>query len=155
MRLTRASEYAIRCINYLSRIGVGISVPKKEIAFHSEIPESFLAKIAQDLSKAGLIEIRQGSKGGYVLLRSPAEITLLEVVEIMIGRIILNDCVGRPANCPASPRCLVHSVWDNASDQLRATLASVNFAEISQEERCLPLPGFHTGSGLEVKLSPK
>ena len=148
MRLTRASEYAIRCISYLSRIGTGVSVPKKEIAAFSEIPESFLAKIAQDLNKAGLIEIRQGSKGGYVLLKTPEEITLLEVVEIMIGRITLNDCVGRPSSCPASPRCLVHQVWDDASAQLRTTLAGVNFAEISQEEHCLPLT-----SSLSLNLS--
>lgn len=139
MRLTRACEYAIRCISYLSRIGTGVSVPKKEIAAYSEIPESFLAKIAQDLNKAGLIKIRQGSKGGYILLKAPEEITLLDVVEMMIGPIYLNDCVGRPSTCPASPRCLVHRAWDDASTQLRNTLAGVNFAEISKDEHCLPL----------------
>ena len=139
MRLTRAGEYAIRCISYLSRVGVGVCVPKKDITDYSEIPQSFLAKIAQDLGKAGLIEIVQGSKGGYRLLKNPEDISLLEVVEIMIGRIILNDCVGRPENCPASPRCLVHRVWDDASSQLRDSLANVSFEQISREEHCLPL----------------
>lgn len=138
MRLTRAGEYAIRCINYLSGKGVGVVVPKQEIATGGEIPPSFLAKIAQDLSKAGLIEITQGPRGGYCLMRSPEEITLLEVVEVMIGRIYLNDCVGKPASCPSSPRCLAHRVWDRAAEQLRTTLAEVNFSQLGREAYCHP-----------------
>ncbi len=138
MRLTRAGEYAVRCIIYLSIKGTGVIVPKQEIVEHGEIPASFLAKIAQDLSKAGLIEIHQGAKGGYRLLREPVEITLLEVVEVMIGRIFLNDCIGKPNSCPASPGCLTHRVWDKASEQLRNTLAEANFAFLSQEGFCIP-----------------
>ena len=137
MRLTRAAEYAIRCINYLSGKGMGTIVPKQEIVESGEIPASFLAKIAQDLSKAGLIEITQGSKGGYCLVRQPESITLLEVVEIMIGRIYLNDCVGKPSSCPASPRCLTHRVWDEASKQLRDTLAKANFGQLGREATCI------------------
>ncbi|NQU64714.1 MAG: Rrf2 family transcriptional regulator [SAR324 cluster bacterium] len=136
MRLTRAAEYAIRCISYLARNGTTESVSKKEIAKNTEIPESFLAKIVQDLSKAGLIEILQGSKGGYRLLKNPRDITLLQVVETMIGTIYLNDCIARPVSCHKSPYCLVHRVWDNASTQLRDTLAAVNFEELSKEAYC-------------------
>ena len=137
MRLTRAGEYAVRCISYLSKKGPGVLVPKQEIVKNVEIPASFLAKIAQDLSKAGLIEIKQGSKGGYILSKNPQEITLLEVVEIMIGKIFLNYCVEKPDSCHLNPHCLVYRVWDNASTQLRENLASVNFAQLSLED-CIP-----------------
>lgn len=138
MRLTRGGEYAIRCIRYLSRKGTGVRVSKQEIVAHGEIPASFLSKIAQDLSKAGLIEIAQGPKGGYRLLKEPADISLLEVIETMIGRIYLNDCVRRPSNCSIQPRCLAHKVWDYASEQLRNTLAEVNFDQLGKEEFCIP-----------------
>lgn len=137
MRLTRAGEYAIRCIRYLSLKGTGVVVPKQEICAHGEIPSSFLAKIAQDLSKAGLIEIVQGSRGGYRLVKDPKDISLLEVVETMIGRIHLNDCVGKPSNCSVQPRCLAHRIWDQASEQLRSTLAAKDFAQLKQEEFCI------------------
>ncbi|MEN8189696.1 MAG: Rrf2 family transcriptional regulator, partial [Thermodesulfobacteriota bacterium] len=55
MRLTRAGEYAVRCMTYLSQKGVGVLTPKQEIAEQADIPGHFLAKIAQDLAKAGLI----------------------------------------------------------------------------------------------------
>ena len=103
MRFTRAGEYAVRCILYLSKKGKGVLVSRKEIADHAVIPAHFLAKIAQDLAKAGMIEIRQGSQGGFSLLMDPEEITLLSVVETMIGEIVLNDCVVRPDSCGVSP----------------------------------------------------
>ena len=110
MRLTRAGEYAIRCMVYLAFKGQGILVVKQEIVAKADIPGPFLSKIVQDLAHAHLIEICQGPKGGYVLIKDPAKITLLDVVEVMIGKIQLNDCVGRPGTCSASSHCRVHQV---------------------------------------------
>jgi len=143
MRLTRAGEYAVRCMMYLSHKGEGVLVSKQEIAERADIPPHFLAKIAQDLARANMIEIKQGSKGGYSLLKDPAEISLLEVVEIMIGEIFLNDCVVRPASCKVSKSCSVHKVWEHARSQLRETLAGVSLAELSENDSCVPLFPVH------------
>jgi len=137
MRFTRAGEYAVRCILYLSRKGRGVLVSRKEIAENAAIPLHFLAKIAQDLSKAGMIEIRQGSRGGFCLLMDPREITLLSVVETMIGEIFLNDCVARPDTCGVSSDCAVHTVWMQARDQLRDTLGKVTFAQLIEQPVCI------------------
>ncbi len=137
MRLTRAGEYAVRCMLYLSRKGKGVLASRKEIATHGGIPGGFLAKIAQELAKAGMIEITQGAKGGFRLAVDPEEVTLLQVVETMIGEIYLNDCVIRPSSCEANPECAVHRVWMGARDQLRSTLGSVTFAQLINQPVCL------------------
>ena len=139
MRLTRAAEYAIRCMVYLAGRGRGILTSRQEIAERADIPTHFLAKIAQDLARAGFIEIRQGARGGFVLLKEPASITLLEVVETMIGEIYLNDCVARPGSCEITYNCTVHRVWMEARDQLRGLLSGVNFAQLIEEKSCIPL----------------
>lgn len=141
MRLTRAAEYAIRCIVYLSQLGRGVLASKNDIAERAEIPPHFLAKIAQDLARAGLIDIRQGPKGGFVLLKEPREITLLEVVETMIGEIYLNDCVAKPSSCNALRACGVHQVWISARNQLRETLRKATFDQLVREKTCLPIMG--------------
>ncbi len=143
MRLTRAGEYAVRCMIYLAHKGQGVLVSKQEIAECADIPVHFLAKIAQDLARARFIEIRQGAKGGYSLLQDPANISLLQVVEVMIGEIYLNDCVGRPETCTASKRCSVHKVWEDARDQLRQTLADVSLAQLSEKDSCIPVFPVH------------
>lgn len=140
MRLTRAAEYAIRCIIYLAKQGRGVLANKNDIAQRAEIPPHFLAKIGQDLAKAGLIEIRQGARGGFVLLKEPHDITLLAVVETMIGEIFLNDCVARPSTCNALSACGVHQVWIKARNELRDTLRQASFDKLITEKICIPVP---------------
>ena len=138
MRLTRAAEYAIRCMVYLAKQGRGILTSRQKIAERADIPSHFLAKIAQDLAKAGFIEIKQGARGGFILLKDPAKISLLEVVETMIGEIFLNDCVARPSSCKVTYSCAVHQVWMDARDQLRETLGRVDFSQLVEKESCIP-----------------
>ena len=136
MRLTRAAEYAIRCMMYLAKQGQGVLTSRQEIARQADIPTHFLAKIAQDLAKAGLIEIRQGARGGFILRENPAAISLLTVVETMIGEISLNDCIARPADCKVSYHCAAHRVWLDARDQLRNTLRQVSFEHLITDASC-------------------
>jgi Rrf2 family protein len=139
MRLTRAAEYAIRCVLYLTIQGRGVVVKRRKIATEADIPSHFLAKIAQQLAKAGLIEIRQGPLGGLALLKDSKSITLLTVVETMIGKIFLNDCVELPGSCKVYYNCSVHKIWIRARDQLRETLAAVTFDQLAQDGPCVPI----------------
>jgi Rrf2 family protein len=102
-----------------------------------DIPSQFLGKIAQQLARAGYIEIVQGAKGGLKLAVSPEKLTLLDVVETVIGEILLNDCLLRPESCNRSNSCAAHRVWDKARNQLRATLREATFAELLKEDSCL------------------
>ena len=139
MRLTRAGEYAVRCVLYLAFQGQGVVCNRKTIAKAMDIPDQFLGKIAQQLAHAGLIEVVQGSKGGLCLAVSPEEISLLEVVEAVIGEIFLNDCVIRPESCNSSKTCTVHVVWEKARNQLRDTLREATFAQLLREDSCFSL----------------
>jgi Rrf2 family protein len=140
MRLTRAGEYAVRCILYLSTKEKDSLVGRREISQAMDIPEQFLGKIAQQLARSGFVEIVQGARGGYRLLKSPSEITLLAVVEAAIGGIFLNDCVMNQKSCGRSPFCAVHRIWEKARDQLRATLREASFDVLAAEESCLWSP---------------
>lgn len=133
LRLTRAGEYAVRCVLYLSGIEPGTVVSRKTVAREADIPDGFLGKIAQELARSGILQIVQGAKGGYRLQRSPENITLLDVVEAMTGVIGLNDCVLRPGSCSKSPVCPVHRVWARARDELRDTLGTADFATLLRE----------------------
>ncbi|OAG28101.1 RrF2 family transcriptional regulator [Thermodesulfatator autotrophicus] len=129
MRISRATDYGVRLVVYLAEKPEQI-VPRSEVAREMEIPSEFLAKIAQNLAKAGIIEIKQGRSGGYLLRRDPSELTLLEVVEALEGEICLNVCVGRPEACCLSNRCKVHLVWEAARDGLRKLLQGIPVAKL-------------------------
>jgi Rrf2 family protein len=117
---------------------VGVLCARKEIARQMDIPDQFLGKIAQQLARAGAIEIVQGARGGFRLVVPPEELTLLEDVEAVIGEIFLNDCVMRPESCNRSHACAVHCIWAKAKDQLRQTLQEATFDRILRETSCKP-----------------
>lgn len=150
MRLTRAGEYAVRCMLYLSCLGVGKIGSRKEIAQSMDIPAQFLTKIAQQLARAGYIEIVQGPKGGFRLVVPPEEATLLGVIEAVIGEIYLNDCVMRPESCDRSPSCTVYRVWQKARRQLRQTLEETTFASLQAEPSCFDFFGDSKVGGKDV-----
>jgi Rrf2 family protein len=145
MRLSKAAEYAVRCMLYLSVAGKGVLVSRRTVAGEMDIPEQFLGKIAQQLARAGLIEIIQGAKGGFRLTVLPAELTLLTVIEAVIGEIFLNDCILRPESCDRSPACKVHLVWENVRNQLRGSLRKATFETLITEAPAFA-PDLHNDS---------
>ncbi len=137
MRLTRAGEYAIRCMLYIFSKEKGAIVKRLEIAEEMDIPDQFLGKVAQQLARSGILEIIQGAKGGYRVLKPPEKLTMLDVVEAVTGQISLNDCVLRTDSCAKSSICQVHFVWVKATNQLRDTLNNATFAKLMKSEACL------------------
>ena len=133
MRLTKAGEYAIRCVLYLSIQKKGNVISRNEIADAMDIPREFLAKIAQQLSRAFIIETIQGPKGGFRLLVPPEELNLLDVIETMLGEIFFNECALRPETCSQSSVCAVHPVWVKARAQFRETLRQATFAQLIED----------------------
>jgi Rrf2 family iron-sulfur cluster assembly transcriptional regulator len=152
MRLTRAGEYAVRCVMCLAKYGTGRIVSRNEVSAYGNIPSHFLAKIAQQLSRAGIIAILQGPRGGYRLLVPPEKLSLLDVIEAIIGEIFLNDCVIRPESCHASSSCAVNNVWLQARDQLRHTLDQVTFAKLIEDESCCMVQS-ETGHAKEQNIA--
>ena len=96
-----------------------------------------MGKIAQQLARFGFPEVVQGAKGGLKLIVGPENLSLLDVVEAVIGEIFLNDCVIRPESCQRSQACSVHDIWEKARSQLRETLREATFASLLAADSCV------------------
>jgi Rrf2 family protein len=131
MELTRKGEYAVRGIVYLATRPLDQVCLLSEIASAVDVPQTFLAKIFQQFSKIGLVRSYRGTGGGFVLGRSPENISLLEVVEAVEGPIAPNRCVIGEGQCDRVAGCNVHPVWINVQQQTRAILANVSLLELA------------------------
>jgi Rrf2 family protein len=127
MQITRQADYAIRAVLYLTQLGVNQRAATSTVAEKQRIPPSFLAKIISQLSIAGLLHTSRGARGGVMLARDPKEISLLDVVEAIDGPILLNECVGDPANCVFKDDCPMQSIWDEAQATLVKRLKGTTF----------------------------
>ncbi|MBA3327673.1 MAG: Rrf2 family transcriptional regulator [Solirubrobacterales bacterium] len=82
--ITTKSPYALKALAELGRSGDG-PVPIGELARRRDIPVQFLEQLFAALRRAGLLNSQRGVKGGYSFARPVAQITVLEVVELLDG----------------------------------------------------------------------
>ena len=101
------------------------------------IPKSFLAKIFQDLAKAGLLRSQRGAGGGFVLARPAQEITILEVIEAIDGRIALQRCLGEEPECDRREGCALCSLFNQAQDRLKEVFARTSLADLARQQSAL------------------
>lgn len=122
MKVTRETDYAIRCLIHLASAGNELCYVD-DIARLIDAPKSFVAKIMQKLAKLGFVQSSRGAKGGYTLALLPEQITLLDVIEKMQGRVCLNQCVLDNTLCDRHSYCMVHNIWVSLSSLLRERLS--------------------------------
>ena len=77
--LSKTAEYALRAVVWLAH-DPGQQQLADELARQTGVPRRYLHKLLQDLVKAKLVHSQSGPRGGYALARSPAKITVLDVV---------------------------------------------------------------------------
>lgn len=99
MMFSTKAEYGVRVMVELARRAgenpdsAGSVVPLAEIAEHDGMPLAYLEHLVARLRKAGLIDSRRGSRGGYLLGRPAEQITMAEVVEALEGSIAPIECI--------------------------------------------------------------
>ena len=87
LSITTKSPYAIRALAELARLGGAGPVPIGELARRRDVPVQFLEQLFAVLRRAGILRSQRGVKGGYAFAREPGEVTVLEVVELLDGRL--------------------------------------------------------------------
>ena len=132
MQLTRAADYAVRVMVHLAGLTSGARATKSQLAASGDVPEAFVGKILQALSRGGLITSHRGSVGGFTLARPADSVTLLDVVELMEGPLQLNACLGPNPSCGRLAWCCVHDVWARAQEALAGVLRGVTIASLAQ-----------------------
>ena len=85
LSITTKSPYALQALTELGRTPGDTPVPIAELARRRDIPVQFLEQLFAVLRRAGVLRSQRGVRGGYSFARDPAEITVLEVVELLEG----------------------------------------------------------------------
>ncbi|GER94379.1 Rrf2 family transcriptional regulator [hot springs metagenome] len=126
MEITRETDYAIRCVLYLSERPDDV-VMVEEIAKAKSIPKSFLSKILQKLVKADIVKSYRGVKGGFQIAKDPMKINLLNVIEAIEGSVAMNRCAVNKNKCSLSCKCTVHPIWTNLRKDMERRLKKISF----------------------------
>lgn len=138
MKITAQEEYGLRCLLQLARAPQGEVVSVKEIGMKEGLSSAYVEKLLRILSKAGLVHSMRGIKGGYVLNRPPAAVTLGEVVRAL-GTVETTDHIcqhftGNQPACVHFTNCGIRSVWSGLTTYIQSFLDQTTLERLLEPE---------------------
>jgi len=132
MQITRTGEYGLRGLIFLAKQPPEKITLINEISKDQNIPEPFLAKIFQRLSKAGLLRSVRGANGGFSLGKPAHEITMREIIETLEGPIALNRCLLREGECEEERVCPLYPVWEELQESFLEILGKTTMEDLAK-----------------------
>jgi Rrf2 family protein len=126
--LSQTAEYALRAMVYLAEDGDD-RITTQRIAEKAKIPAGYLAKVMQNLARAGLVNAQRGLGGGISLARPAEEISILEILDAV-------DPIERITACPIDhpghqdALCPLHRKLDETMAEIRSTFAAARLSEM-------------------------
>jgi Rrf2 family nitric oxide-sensitive transcriptional repressor len=135
VRLTLYADYSLRVLLYLASHPTRV-VSTAEVSTAYAISKHHLVRVVQGLGRHGFVEVRAGRTGGVVLARSPAEISVGEVVRRMEPDFHVVECFNSQNNsCPIAPACGLVGVLHDAMRAFLASLDQYTLEDIARRGR--------------------
>jgi Rrf2 family protein len=124
-------DYALRAVTHLA-YKAPTSQTTEQIADATMVPKAYLSKVLQGLVRAGLVNSQRGIGGGMTLTKTPAQMTILEVVNAV-------EPLNRFATCPLGIQthgvrlCPLHRKLDSALALVESAFASTSLEQLLSE----------------------
>lgn len=151
MKIGKSARYALYAMQEMAIAG-DAAVTVASVARRYGIPQTALAKVVQQLVRAGLALGTRGVGGGCRLARRASEVSVLDVIAAFEPLSPVRGCLlsdRGDAGCPAPESCALRQLFAEADEVLRCTFASVSLATLARRRR----PGVATSAG-RVRLQP-
>lgn len=130
---TRACEYALQAMLYLALQPPHTPTLQRDISEALNIPQHFLGKVLQSLSRSRLVVSQKGKAGGFVIGKPPRDITPNDIIQAIDGPLFLEDCVLGFPGCSDEIPCPVHSQWKDIKESILEMLRNKNIEQLSLE----------------------
>jgi Rrf2 family protein len=129
MRVTLKTEYALRALVALSRHAPGL-VKAEVLVTEESLPRDFVQLILGELRRAGLVQTRRGSEGGYALAVPADRITVGQVVRIVDGPLTeVPALLPEQADTPSGPS--LARLWAALSSSVEEVLDDTTIADVA------------------------
>ena len=141
MKFSSRAIYGMRAMLALARAHGHGSTFLKEIVEREGLPGTYLEQLMVPLRKSGIVLAVRGAKGGYTLARSPAEISVLSILEALEGPLALADCPAGSGCCSAPETCALQELWAEGSQALNQIYGGISLAALLERQRakeCAP-----------------
>lgn len=127
----QTSEYTLRVVVFLGTLN-GIPATTRQIAAATRVPEGYLAKVLQILSRGGLVRSQRGLHGGSVLARDAKDMSVFDVVEAVSPLPRIRTCpLGLESH--GTNLCPLHRRLDQAVEMVENAFRQTTIADLLAE----------------------
>ena len=106
----------------------------REIATRNNLSKGYLEQLVVSLKNAQLNRSFSGRSGGYRLGRLPENISILEIIEAIIGPINVVECVQRPEECLMADLCECRSLWRLLNHRIVDVLSEYSLKDLCEKQ---------------------
>lgn len=128
MKLSRTVAYAVRATLQLAQDQSGAPVPCSQLASEGQMPERFLLQILRNLVTHGILQSTRGVDGGYALIKSPDEVSLLDIIEAIEGPITSDEPA--PQVIPDEMQARLHEALQEITIANRRQLEAIKVSQL-------------------------
>jgi Rrf2 family protein len=126
VKLSVKSDYAARAVLGLARhYPSGTALRVDDLAAEQHIPASYLVQILLELKSQGIARSARGKEGGYFLAKSPAEITLADVLRASQGCVFDSPALSDP-ECPSE----LKRAWQKLQQAMEFAATAITFQDL-------------------------
>ena len=140
MKITMSSEMAIHAVWYMAVHCEDSQIQAPEIAEKLCVSSSYMVKILKKLAQQGILVSKRGKKGGFRLGRTPAEISVADIMVAIEREAIEFLCLHDNRHCPGPEGCMIHDTIQRASDAAVEVLRNTSMADLAAEGWRAPAP---------------
>lgn len=132
MRIAQREDFALEIMGYLAKNNSGEFISLSRVAKDTRLSVLFIKHIALRLKEKKLLTSKEGIDGGYKLTRSPAKITISEIMEALSENLITPACDSGSCRLKSS-RCKYSRFWRNVNNRMFAYLKSIKLSDIMSD----------------------
>ncbi|HHY82284.1 MAG TPA: Rrf2 family transcriptional regulator [Clostridiales bacterium] len=132
MKLSTKGRYGVKAMFDLALHGGDTPLSLKTIAERQDISEPYLEQLISTLRKAGLVKSVRGAQGGYLLARSPDQITVGSIIRSLEGSMAPTECVAEdePVNCEKADYCVTRLIWEKIRKSIDHVIDSITLQDM-------------------------
>jgi FeS assembly SUF system regulator len=129
LRLSKLTDYATVILSFMAKEKTQVHAAM-EISTVTGIALPTVSKILKLLVNAGVLVSTRGAKGGYVLARTPEEISIAAIISALEGPIALTECSISHQGCEQASGCEILGNWSLINQTIHNALESVTLADL-------------------------
>lgn len=130
MKFSTKTRYGIRAMIEIASETTGAGVFQKDIAENQDISIKYLDHIISALKASDLIRNVKGKKSGYVLTKSPSDISIFDIHNAFENGICVIDCVSLNFKCEKQDSCNAQVFWKGLNEVVLNYFKSTSLQDV-------------------------